>query len=222
MRDAPVDDVIEAIRGGGLAVIKAHRIQAVLRMLTDDEGRVTLPDLRRMRRKRAVELLTDLPGVGRKTAACVLALRRARCGPARRYARAPRCAARWPGPAAHQRRARQRATRGRACAARLLRLPRQRDPLGSRGVQGASAALRGVPTGESVRVCQRRWRPDARLAARPRALSRARLARTGTRRQASAHGEPVEPGAEPWPRTRQRSVALASAQHAASASVACV
>ena len=60
------------IRSGGLAVVKAYRIQAVLRALTDDTGRVDLPDLRRMRRKRAVELLTRLPGVGRKTAACVL------------------------------------------------------------------------------------------------------------------------------------------------------
>jgi endonuclease-3 len=72
VRDAPVDQLIESIRCGGLAVIKAHRIQAVLRALTDDTGRVRLPDLRRMRRARAVELLTSLPGVGRKTAACVL------------------------------------------------------------------------------------------------------------------------------------------------------
>jgi endonuclease-3 len=72
VRDAPVDQLIETIRCGGLAVIKAHRIQAVLRALTDGDGRICLPDLRRMRRKRAVELLTSLPGVGRKTAACVL------------------------------------------------------------------------------------------------------------------------------------------------------
>lgn len=72
VRDAPVDRLTDTIRGGGLGVVKAHRIQAVLRALTDDEGRVQLPDLRRMRRKRATTLLTSLPGVGRKTAACVL------------------------------------------------------------------------------------------------------------------------------------------------------
>ncbi|HEY3059551.1 MAG TPA: endonuclease III [Chloroflexota bacterium] len=72
VREAPVDDVVEAIRSGGLAVVKAQRIQAVLRALTDDDGHVGLPDLRNMRRKRAVDLLTSLPGVGRKTAACVL------------------------------------------------------------------------------------------------------------------------------------------------------
>jgi endonuclease-3 len=71
-RDAPIDELIDAIRTGGLGVVKAIRIQAVLRALTDDDGRVRLPDLRRMRRQRAVDLLTGLPGVGRKTAACVL------------------------------------------------------------------------------------------------------------------------------------------------------
>ena len=71
-RDAPVGELTDAIRSGGLAVVKAQRIQAVLRRLTDDDGRVRLPDLRRMRRKRATALLTNLPGVGRKTAACVL------------------------------------------------------------------------------------------------------------------------------------------------------
>jgi endonuclease-3 len=72
VRDAPVDQLTETIRSGGLAVIKAQRIQAVLRVLTNGDGHVHLPDLRRMRRKRAVDLLTSLPGVGRKTAACVL------------------------------------------------------------------------------------------------------------------------------------------------------
>ncbi len=72
VRDAPVDRLTDTIRSGGLAVVKAQRIQAVLRALTDDDGRVRLADLRRMRRARAVDLLTRLPGVGRKTANCVL------------------------------------------------------------------------------------------------------------------------------------------------------
>jgi endonuclease-3 len=72
VRDAPVGELTETIRSGGLAVIKAQRIQAVLRMLTDDDGLVRLPDLRRMPRQRALAFLTSLPGVGRKTAACVL------------------------------------------------------------------------------------------------------------------------------------------------------
>jgi len=64
--------LIETIRAGGLAVVKAHRIQAVLRSLTTPTGEVHLNDLRRLPRARAVDLLTSLQGVGRKTAACVL------------------------------------------------------------------------------------------------------------------------------------------------------
>jgi endonuclease III len=72
VRDAPPEAVITAIRAGGLAVVKAARIQAVLRTLTDTDGRVRLPDLRSMPRTAALATLTSLPGVGRKTAACVL------------------------------------------------------------------------------------------------------------------------------------------------------
>ena len=72
VRDAPVDELSATIRSGGLAVVKAHRIQAVLHVLSTFDGQVQLPDLCRMRRRRAIELLTSLPGVGRKTAACVL------------------------------------------------------------------------------------------------------------------------------------------------------
>jgi endonuclease-3 len=71
-RDAPLDDLVDAIRMGGLAVVKAQRIQAVLRTLTNGDGCVKLPDLRHLRRREAVRFLMGLPGVGRKTAACVL------------------------------------------------------------------------------------------------------------------------------------------------------
>jgi endonuclease-3 len=72
VRDAPLDRLIATIRSGGLAVVKAERIQAVLRALTDDDGCVRLPDPREMTRAEATAALTRLPGVGRKTAACVL------------------------------------------------------------------------------------------------------------------------------------------------------
>jgi len=68
VRDAPVAEVEEAIRPGGLAPTKAVRIQQILRALGDDDlselADEPLDDARRR--------LTDLPGVGRKTAACVL------------------------------------------------------------------------------------------------------------------------------------------------------
>jgi endonuclease-3 len=71
-RDAPAPALEQAIRSGGLAVIKAGRIQSILRALTNAQGAVELPQLHRIRRSRARALLMQLPGVGRKTASCVL------------------------------------------------------------------------------------------------------------------------------------------------------
>jgi endonuclease-3 len=69
VRDAPLEDVEEAIRPGGLAYTKAPRIQAALRELGDG---LDLAWLRDAPREKAIGYLTSLPGVGRKTAACVL------------------------------------------------------------------------------------------------------------------------------------------------------
>ncbi len=70
VRDAPAGEVIEAIRPGGLAQQKGPRIQEILRRIGKDG-----PDLDWLEdadREEAITFLTDLPGVGRKTAACVL------------------------------------------------------------------------------------------------------------------------------------------------------
>jgi len=69
VRDAPVSEVTEAIRGGGLSVTKAPRIQGALRSCGDP---IDLSWLRDAARDEALDFLTSLPGVGRKTAACVL------------------------------------------------------------------------------------------------------------------------------------------------------
>jgi len=69
VRDAPLEELIEALRPGGLAQIKAPRIQATLRELDDHPDLDWLP---RVPREQALEFLIALPGVGRKTAACVL------------------------------------------------------------------------------------------------------------------------------------------------------
>ena len=69
VRDAPLDEVIEAIRPGGLANTKAPRLQAILGELGDPPDLDWLADAPC---ERALEFLTSLPGVGRKTAACVL------------------------------------------------------------------------------------------------------------------------------------------------------
>ena len=70
---APVGEVEETIRVGGLAKTKAPRLQALLREVRDRVG----PGwdagvLATMPLGEAKEWLTSLPGVGPKTAACVL------------------------------------------------------------------------------------------------------------------------------------------------------
>ncbi len=74
VRDAPTDDVIKAIRSGGLAQQKAERIQQILRILTErlDGAPLTLDTLETMSLDDALRWLRGLPGVGPKTAACVL------------------------------------------------------------------------------------------------------------------------------------------------------
>jgi endonuclease-3 len=68
VRNAPVEEVEEAIRPGGLAPTKAVRIQEILRALDGDD----LAWLADAPLEEAREYLCALPGVGRKTAACVL------------------------------------------------------------------------------------------------------------------------------------------------------
>jgi endonuclease III len=69
VRDAPVEEVEEAIRPGGISRVKSERIQRILRALPED---LDLSFLRDMPIEDARAYLCDLPGVGRKTAACVL------------------------------------------------------------------------------------------------------------------------------------------------------
>ncbi len=69
VRDAPTPEVIEAIRPGGLAQQKGPRIQQILRQIGDS---IDLDWLADDPRDEAIAYLTALPGVGRKTAACVL------------------------------------------------------------------------------------------------------------------------------------------------------
>ncbi len=79
VRDAPLAAVEEAIRPGGISRVKSARIQAILRAISDDarergrgEGRLSLDWLAHEPVPEARAYLVSLPGVGRKTAACVL------------------------------------------------------------------------------------------------------------------------------------------------------
>lgn len=74
VRDAPVEAVAEAIRSGGLAQQKAPRIQEILRELTKRSPgeQLSLNRLSAMPVDEALRYLQSFPGVGPKTAACVL------------------------------------------------------------------------------------------------------------------------------------------------------
>jgi endonuclease III len=71
VRDAEAAELERVLRPGGLAAQKAPRIQAVLRELSD-RGRPRLDGLARMAPADAIARLVRLPGVGPKTASCVL------------------------------------------------------------------------------------------------------------------------------------------------------
>jgi endonuclease-3 len=74
VRDAPVEVIEEAIRPGGLARQKARTIQRILHELTVRLGDVplSLAHVRELPPAEAQAYLRRLPGVGPKTAACVL------------------------------------------------------------------------------------------------------------------------------------------------------
>jgi endonuclease-3 len=88
VRDAPVDEIEEAIRPGGISKVKSARIKSILRAINDNPrpgsdsgfgadshpapGELSLDWLSDLSVPDAQDYLVGLPGVGRKTAACVL------------------------------------------------------------------------------------------------------------------------------------------------------
>jgi endonuclease III len=76
MLAAPVSDVEEAIRPGGISKVKSARIQAILAAISgsarDPDDPLSLEWMRDAPLEESRDYLCALPGVGRKTAACVL------------------------------------------------------------------------------------------------------------------------------------------------------
>ena len=72
VESVPVAEVEDAISVGGLARVKAPRIQAVLRQVFERRGDYSLDFLAQTAPADAKAWLCTLPGVGPKTAACVL------------------------------------------------------------------------------------------------------------------------------------------------------
>lgn len=81
VRDAPTARIVDAIKCGGLANIKSIRIQDVLYTLTEQQqeqgetktlAEFLYDELARRSTEEAWQYLRELPGVGPKTASCVL------------------------------------------------------------------------------------------------------------------------------------------------------
>ena len=72
VRGAPVNEVADAIRRGGLAEIKAARIKSILDLIVGTVGELDLGFLREIPLEEGRAFLRSLGGVGPKTAACVL------------------------------------------------------------------------------------------------------------------------------------------------------
>jgi endonuclease III len=70
--DAPAEELASAIRAGGIADVKSRRIKQILREIEAREGSIDLSRLKKLDDEEATEYLLSLPGVGAKTAACVL------------------------------------------------------------------------------------------------------------------------------------------------------
>lgn len=69
---APTEEVRDTIRPAGLANQKAPRIQEALNRIDEERGELSLDFLNDMSEEEALEWLTSLHGVGRKTASIVL------------------------------------------------------------------------------------------------------------------------------------------------------
>lgn len=69
---APVEHIAQAIKSGGLSRIKAVRIKQILNKIEEERGSVNLNFLSSVDMSEARDYLMNLPGVGQKTASCVL------------------------------------------------------------------------------------------------------------------------------------------------------
>jgi len=69
---APAEHIARVIQSGGLSQIKAVRIKQALEQIEKEQGSISLDSLKSMKMAGAEDYLMRLPGVGHKTASCVL------------------------------------------------------------------------------------------------------------------------------------------------------
>jgi endonuclease-3 len=72
VENAPIEELIDVIRPGGLAPTKAPRLQATLRRIREERGNHSLEFLGEMEPLAARDWLTTIPGIGKKTASVLL------------------------------------------------------------------------------------------------------------------------------------------------------
>jgi endonuclease-3 len=72
VRDAPTEQIIDAIHSAGLANQKGPRIQSILRSISEERGELDLDFLRQLGPQKARNWLLKHKGVGPKTAAIVM------------------------------------------------------------------------------------------------------------------------------------------------------
>jgi endonuclease-3 len=72
VENAPLPQLVDVIRPGGLAPQKAPRIQATLRRIREERGDHSLEFLGEMAPLTARDWLTSIPGIGKKTASVLL------------------------------------------------------------------------------------------------------------------------------------------------------
>lgn len=72
VRNASVADIAQSIKSGGLARVKAERIKMALHEVWEPQGSFDLSFLKELPLPEAKAYLERLPGVGPKTASCVL------------------------------------------------------------------------------------------------------------------------------------------------------
>ena len=70
--EAPAERIVDLIRVAGLGDTKAARMKQILAILRDKFGSYSICELKNWDAAKAREFLVSLPGVGVKTAACVL------------------------------------------------------------------------------------------------------------------------------------------------------
>ncbi|NLD05305.1 MAG: endonuclease III [Synergistaceae bacterium] len=70
--EAPIEKVVDLIRVAGLGDTKAKHMKQILVILKEKFGRYSLIEMQKWKVEEAREFLVSLPGVGVKTAGCVL------------------------------------------------------------------------------------------------------------------------------------------------------